>query len=486
MYFRAVDWILILQIIYYVFVVLIGIKIIWDTTSPVKTAAYLLLIFALPVLGVIIYLAVGLNYRKKSIYSKKLQLDGTQKRKIEEFAAHYLAGIGEKFRTKYPKYAGMSQMLYEDDHNLVTRNNTIKIYKNGEQKFPELVQAIRDAKHHIHLEYYIYENDRTGREIADLLCEKANEGVKVRFIYDDFGSREIRKNIVPQMRECGIEAYPFHKIYFPLLANRLNYRNHRKIAVIDGEVAFVGGINVCDKYSNPNDNDLYWRDTHMSVKGEAVWSFQKTFFADFNFCADQNISPDENYLKPFAETEEPCFTQVVSSGPDSRYPGILYSYLQAVTLAEKEILITTPYFIPGEELLNALEMAALRGVKVKLLVPKDGDNYIVNAVSKSHYQELMEFGIEVYMYEKGFVHAKTMVCDGNLTFVGTANLDNRSFDLNFEINAVIYDEKIAAQMRADFMDDLNGADKIDLERWKERRIHMQFLEKIFRMVGPLL
>lgn len=171
---------------------------------------------------------------------------------------------------------------------------------------------------------------------------------------------------------------------------------------------------------------------------------------------------------------------------DSRYPGILYSYLQAVTVAQKEIYITTPYFIPGMDLLKALEMAALRGVDVKLLVPEKGDSYFVNAVSKSHYQELMEYGIEIYMYQKGFVHAKTMVCDENLTYVGTANLDNRSFDLNFEINAVMYDADFAQKLKSDFLEDLKNAEKIDLERWKNRRIHMQFLEKIFRMVGPLL
>lgn len=307
------NWLLILQIIYFIFIGLVAIKIIWDTQSPVKTAAYLLLILAIPIVGVIIYLSVGLNYHKQAIYSKKLKLDEVQKREVEHFVEKYIADNKVEFIEKFPEYVGLSRMLFQDDHNLVTRNNQIKLYQNGEQKFPEMIAALKKAKHHIHLEYYIYENDKLGNEIADILCEKAKQGVKVRFIYDDFGSRGIRKNIVPRLRECGVEAYPFYKIIFILLANRLNYRNHRKIAIIDGEIAFLGGINVCSNYCNPNEADLYWRDTHIGIKGEAIWALQKTFFADFNFCSEQHISPDENYLKPFQQLDNPCYTQIVSS-----------------------------------------------------------------------------------------------------------------------------------------------------------------------------
>ena len=313
---------------------------------------------------------------------------------------------------------------------------------NGEAKFPDVFESLRSAKHHIHIEYYIYENDTIGNELAQILIEKAKEGVEVRFIYDDFGSSGIRKNIAHQLREAGVEAYPFYKIKLIMLANRMNYRNHRKIIVVDGTIGYIGGINVSDKYiNNDKDDKLYWRDTHLKIVGNSVFNLQTIFLADWNFCANQKIRYSSNYFPEKSEAEHygNHLVQIVSSGPDSKYPKIKYTLIQAILSAEKEICITTPYFIPDKSFLEAINIAALSGIEVKLLVPTRSDSFIVNTTSQSNFQELLDVGVKIYSYDKGFVHAKTMVCDQKVAIIGTANFDNRSLDLNFEINAIVFD-----------------------------------------------
>ena len=482
------DWILISEVIYILVLIAVGLRVLFDTRSSVKTSAYLLLIIVVPIIGIIIYLSVGLNYRKYIIYSKKLTIDREQAKLILETVQKLKEENADLFGQQFKRYQGIPEMLFSDNLSLLTRHNQAEVLINGEQKFPELTRSLQGAKHHIHIAYYIFENDRIGNQLADILIQKAGEGVQVRFIYDDFGSSGIRRNIVPKLRENGVEAHPFYEVRFVKLANRLNYRNHRKIVVIDGETAYVGGINISDKYSNTGSNDLYWRDTHLKITGEAVWTLQHIFIADWNFCSEQQLELSAQFFKRFSPDDFPrkTWTQVIASGPDSPYPSILYSYLQVIHLARKELLITTPYFIPGQEFLSALKMAALRGVTIKLLVPGVADSYFVNAASRSHYEDLLAVGVEIYFYEKGFVHAKTLVCDDQVSVIGTANLDHRSFDLNFEVNAMVFDEKIAADLKSAFLLDLTTARKIDYERWKDRSFVIQFIERLIRLFAPLL
>lgn len=482
------DWVFILEIVYILLLIGVGLRILFDTRSSVKTSAYLLLIIVLPIIGMIIYLSVGLNYRKYVIYSKKLTTDREQAKTILEAIQKLKEENADLFGQQFEQYQGISEMLFTDNLSLLTRHNQAEVLINGERKFPELLRSLQLAKHHIHIAYYIYENDQIGNQVANILIQKAAEGVEVRFIYDDFGSSGIRNNIVPKLRENGIEAYPFYEVRFVKLANRLNYRNHRKIVVIDGETGFVGGINICDKYSNAMGNDLFWRDTHLKIKGEAVWTLQHIFIADWNFCSGQKLEINAQLFHQFSADEFPerTWAQIIASGPDSPHPSILYSYLQIIHLARRELLITTPYFVPGQEFLSALKMAALRGVTIKLLVPGVADSYFVNAASRSHYEDLLAVGVELFFYEKGFVHAKTLVCDEQLSVIGTANLDHRSFDLNFEVNAMLFNEKIAADLKAAFMEDLKTAREIDYQRWKDRSVIIQFMERLIRLFAPLL
>ena len=288
------------------------------------------------------------------------------------------------------------------------------------------------------------------------------------------------------MKEAGVEVYPFHKVHFYLLANRYNYRNHRKIIVVDGQTAFVGGINVSDKYINNKPGQLYWRDAHLRIDGPGVYYLQYLFISDWNFCCPKALKPEQLHFVPNKVIKENTYVQIAASGPDSFQLSVLFSILQAIYLAKEEILITTPYFIPGDSIIEALRIAALSGLSVKLLVPGISDSKFVNAASKSHYNDLLQAGVEIYMYRKGFVHAKTLVTDGKLSIVGTANMDYRSFELNFEVNAIIYDRRFAEKMRKVFFDDLNDSQKIDPKRWYKRPAYRQFPEKIARLFSPIM
>ena len=327
---------------------------------------------------------------------------------------------------------------------------------------------------------------QTQEETASVFIEKAKEGVQVKFIYDDFGSPSIKKKIESRMKDAGVDVFPFSKVHFYLLANRINYRNHRKIVVIDGRTGFVGGINVSDKYINNGKQKLYWRDTHLRIDGPGVFYLQYIFMTDWNFCCGKKLDPEVAFFNNCDDITEGALVQIAGSGPDSAEPSIMFSVLEAISLAKEEILITTPYFIPGESILNALRIAALGGVTVKLLVPGKCDSRVVNAASKANYNPLLQAGVEIYLYNKGFVHAKTLVADSKLSIIGTANMDHRSFELNFEVNAIIYDEAFSKKLRKAFIEDIQYATRLDAERWYKRSLLTQFPEKLARLLSPTL
>ena len=483
------NWLLLYQIVYLTVVLLVCLRVIYDTRSTTKTLAYLLLVVFLPVVGIFIYFSFGINYRKRKMFTKKLiedeKLEARLKRDIFQSSRQTLAQGNEAIQS----FRELAYMLANNSLSALTSGNSVQLLINGEQKFPEVIQAMQAARHHIHLEYYIYEDDHIGQLLEQVMIQKAQEGVTVRFIYDDFGSSGIRKKLVKRLRAAGVQAHPFSRIIFVALANRLNYRNHRKIIVVDGHTAFVGGINVSDKYINKApQQQLYWRDTHLKLIGPGVAYLQYLFLCDWNFCAAEKLQPNAQFFPPAAAlpATDNKVVQIAASGPDSDTPTILYSLLQSISLATQELLITTPYFIPGESMLDALMIAAMGGVRVKLLVPGHSDSVVVNAASRSYYADLLHAGVEIYLYQKGFVHAKTMVVDRKVAIVGTANMDQRSFDLNFEVNAVVYDAEIAGQLGNTFDHDLAHAQRIDPVLWAGRPIYKQLAEKTVRLISPLL
>lgn len=481
---------LIVEIIYLLIVVGVCLRVIYDTQSVNKSISYLLVVIFLPVIGILIYFTFGINYRNRKMYSKKLIDNEKLEQQYRDQILRESREIIHSADTKMSEHKALAKLLLHDDYSPLTRNNSAEILVNGEEKFPRVKEELLKAQHHIHLEYYIYEPDTIGLEIAEILMQKAREGVKVRLIYDDFGSRNIRRTLVPRLRKAGVEVHPFYKIRIIALANKINYRNHRKIIVIDGKKAFIGGINISNHYINDPayPTPVYWRDIHLFMHGPVVRSLQFLFMGDWNFCAKDHLRPNDEFFPRFDPSwqKEDLFMQIAASGPDSDSPVILYSILQAIMLAKEEILITTPYFVPGESLKDLLIVAAKGGISVRLMVPEDSDSWFVNLASQSYYLELLKAGVKIHRYRKGLVHSKTMVIDRQIVIIGTANMDIRSFDLNFEVNAVIYNEGKASEMREIFFRDVQDCQLIRQHEWQERSWWKFFVEKIARLVSPLL
>lgn len=484
------DWLLIGETIYIIILILVCLRIIYDTQSTTKTLAYLMFAVFVPFFGIFFYFFFGINYRNRKMYSKKLLNNSDLSKRLKDYLYQSSKKTFEESGAEVKSNKELAYLLLNDGMSPLTSHNSVKLLINGEKKFPEVLKALQEARHHIHIEYYIYEDNGIGSEIGNILIKKAKEGVEVRFIYDDFGSSSIRKRFVKRLRENGVEAYPFLKISFLLFANRINYRNHRKIIVIDGHTAFVGGINVSDRYINkPEDTkSLYWRDTHLRIDGPGILQLQYLFLCDWNFCANEKLEPVVAFFPPVIDydNDEDKVVQIAASGPDSETPTILFSLLQAINLATKEILITTPYFIPGESLLDALRIASLSGLSVKLLVPDKSDSILVNAAARSYYDLLLKAGVQIYLYRKGFVHAKTLVADRKIAIIGTANMDFRSFDLNFEVNAIVYDSGIANELSNVFYEDIKDAKKINEINWSHRSRVKQLGQKAARLLSPLL
>lgn len=480
------GWIIL--IIYLGVIVGVSIQIIYDTTSPSKTLGYLLLIIFLPLFGVILYLSIGVNYRNRRMYSKKLESDKEMERQAKKYFQSLKEEALHSDNPSMDQFRSLAYFLSAEEMHGLSIYNRVELLNNGEEKFPQVLKALEEAESTIHLEYYIVRNDAIGNQIKETLIRKAKEGVKVRFIYDAYGAREIRHSFVKEMREAGVEVSAFRELTFIYLANRLNYRNHRKIIVIDGRIGFVGGINIGDEYINSGEEGkLYWRDAHLRLEGYSCHALQYLFLSDWNFCSGESIKPTSELFPQIKSPEYRGETvQIVASGPDSPEPMIMNSIIQALALSKEEVLITTPYFVPSESVLMMMRIAALSRVKVKLLIPEKTDSRFVQMASESLFDSLLEAGVEIYLYQKGFIHGKTTVFDRKIAMIGTANMDNRSFDLNFEVNAVIYDEAIAKQMADDFFNDLKVARKVDFNQWRHRSKIKVFLEKIVYLTSSLL
>jgi cardiolipin synthase len=463
-----------------------AVAVIAENRNPSKTLAYLLMFFALPYLGVLIYFVFGENYRKKKLYKKKWLTD---QQNADRFG-NYMVRLSEQVISEHidtlKGNAQLVRLLVNDSKLPISVVNKVEVLHNGEEKFPTALLALENAQHHIHIEYYIYEEGEIAEAIKDVLIRKSRAGVQVRIMYDDFGSdlgREYRR----QLTDAGVQIAPFFKVYFHLLANRNNYRDHRKLIIVDGIIGFTGGINIADKYINkPMKRDhTYWRDTHLRIEGDAVKLFQYLFFLNWNFCCDEDVDLSKGYF-PEYRGEGNQLVQVAYSGPDSDRASIMLSYFAAIINSREYVYITTPYFIPNESILNALKKAALSKVDVRLIVPGLSDSKFVNAAAMSYYEELLESGVKIYLYKKGFTHSKVVIADHTLSMVGTANMDIRSFDLNFEVNAVVFDADVHNNLKAAFMKDLEDSVQINLDEWRARPKMRRMFESSCRLLSALL
>jgi cardiolipin synthase len=470
-----------------------GFKVITQTTQPAKALGYLMVLFFLPGIGLLIYLAIGENRRINKIYDRKLFKDLKRYEQIKKRIINHSLENFQDHRSALIRHSNVIHLLLKDALSPLSLHNEVRLLINGEEKFPAVLEALKAASHHIHLEYYIFEDGVIGDAIKAVLMEKARAGVEVRFVYDDFGSKDIRHRWLRELRASGAQVFPFYRVRF--FANRLNYRNHRKIIVVDGKTAFVGGINVSDRYSNnlpktkrgthKSKRATYWRDTHLEIKGSAVYSLQYLFLSDWSFASGQDVEFHESFF-PKLSVHSKTLVQIASSGPDSLNPTIMLANNAIIHNACRYVYITTPYFIPNESVFDAIRTAALGGLDVRMLVPCHSDSWLVNRAASAYYEDLMSCGVKIYRYQRGFIHAKTLVTDDELAMIGSANMDNRSFELNFETNALIYDGPFAIQLKEQFLKDLEDSDLLDAERWSKRSRFMRLQESVARLLSGIL
>lgn len=462
-------------------VVFIAFVISLENRKPAHTITWLVVLGSFPLIGFFFYLMFGRNYRKQRLFQKKAMLDEQTFLKFQgqrEWAIEQMP-IGEHQRP-------LLQLAHRIGKSPVSLATESRVLTNGEETFSTIFEELEKATHHIHLEYYIVRHDEVGQKLKTILIEKAKKGVHVRFLYDAVGSWKLSKTYIQELRDAGVEMIPFSPVRLPFLSNTINFRNHRKIIVIDGTIGFVGGLNIGDEYLGKDKYFGFWRDTHLWIRGEAVRTLQLIFLQDWYYMTGKTLLTPE-YLSPeLVHYDGQGGVQLIAGGPDQKWEVIKHLYFAMITSAQRSIWIASPYFVPDEDILTALKIAALSGLDVRILAPKRPDKKIVFYASRSYFPELLEAGVKIYEYSKGFLHSKIMIVDGELASIGTANMDMRSFHLNFEVNAFLYHTDSTKKLVADFLKDLKEASPIDYETFQQRPLSIRVVESVSRLLSPLL
>lgn len=459
--------------------------VFFERRNPTTTWLWLMVLFFLPGIGFILYLLIGQDLRKKKMFALKEEED----RYLKDLVAIQEKDIEkEKLFFNDPKVKDYQDIIHfhlMSAEAVYTQDNEVELYFSGKDKFNALLNSIYKSKKYIHIEYYIIRNDALGNEVIKALTEKAREGVEVKFLYDGMGGRRLPRNFFNELIEAGGEIACFFPPFSPILSTRINYRNHRKICIIDGQEAYAGGFNIGDEYLGRSKKFGYWRDTHSKIKGGAIHSLQWRFLLDWKFASKKEIEKMEKYF-PKKDTIGETGVQIVSSGPDSKWTSIKDGYFKMIINARKKVYIQTPYFIPDDSILEALRVAGLSGVDVRVIIPSKPDHPFVYWASLSYMGELLQAGVKFYTYQNGFMHSKVVLMDNVVSSVGTANLDIRSFKLNFEVNAFIYDEKVNNEISEQFIKDLEFCEEVTIEEYRKRSLGVKFKESISRLLSPIL
>lgn len=460
---------------YLIMVVTTVMVVVLDNRNPVRAMAWIVILLFLPGVGLVLYFFFGRNTRKERLISKKAAASLSRKS---------LQAYIEQPAAEYPvEYDSLIRLFRSLNKALPFERNMTGVYTSGYDMLAALLHEITQARQHIHLEYYIFEDDATGRLVRDALIDKVKEGVEVRLLYDDVGCWNVPNRFYDRMRSAGIEVRSFLKVRFPLFTSKVNYRNHRKIVVIDGKVGFMGGMNIADRYLRGVDFGI-WRDTHLMIKGPAVYGLQSSFLTDW-FFADQSLLTASKYY-PLIEGQGTALIQTVTSEPVGEWRAVMQGLIAAIHGAKRYIYIQTPYFLPTEPVLAALQAAALAGTDVRLMLPERSDSRLTHYGSLSYIGDVLKAGVKVYLYERGFLHSKMMVADDSLSTVGSTNIDFRSFEQNFEVNAFIYDAGTAQRLRDIFLHDQNYCLAVQEKAWRQRSFEQRAKESVARLFSPLL
>ena len=463
------------RLVYLAVILFTIVIVLLDNRNPVKTMAWILVLVFLPVVGLAFYFFFGRNTRKERLISKK-GFSRLSKRPMAEYQAQ--EAIGD--------FTGRNQLIpffHRVSNALPFEGNDVQVFTDGYSMYQELFRRIAKAKHHIHLEFYIFENDAVGRLLRDLLIDKAREGVSVRLLYDDVGCWDVNPMFYDEMLCEGIEVRSFLKVRFPQFTSKVNYRNHRKLAIIDGKVGFIGGMNIALRYLKGVPWGV-WRDTHICLKGKAVYGIQTAFLTDW-FAVDRTLLTSAQYF-PKMDTVGTSVAQIVTSDPVGEWHDIMLGLVKAISCAQRYIYVETPYFLPTEQVMAAFQTAALSGVDVRLMIPKKADAFITHKGTMSYLDELMKSGVKVYFYRAGFLHSKLWVADDEWASVGSTNLDFRSFEHNFEANAFFYDEKTVCTLKEIFLEDMKKCMTLSQKIWDKRSFKNKIVESVVRLLAPLL
>ena len=470
------HWIL---LVIYLAITIGGIvAVLMDNKQPEKTMAWILVLCFMPIVGIIFYLFFGQNTRKEKVISER-SMDLLMKRSMLEFAEQENLHIPRRNRP-------LMKLFTNQNWALPFKDNEVSIFTDGYGFVSTLLYNIGQAQDHIHLDTYIIEDDPLGNLVADALIDKARQGVEVRLLYDDVGCWRVKDRFFNRLKAAGIQVYAFMPVRFPAFTGKVNYRNHRKLCVIDGKVGFIGGMNIALRYVKGTASQT-WRDTHLCIRGGAVYAIQRAFLVDWYFVS-RTLVTDRRYYPPVDKTiNNNCLTQIVTSSPVSPWPDIMQGYVRVLLQAHRYVYMESPYFLPTEPVLFAMRTAALAGVDVRLIVPRHGDAKLVEWASRSYLMEVIEAGVKVYLYEPGFNHSKILVSDDNLSSCGSTNIDFRSFENNFEANAFFFNEGMALRLKKVFLTDQAQSTLVDDVSYFIKRPFLQrLLESLVRLLSPLL
>ena len=477
-----ISWNVILFSVYHIIVILAIIHVVMDNRQPAKTMAWALVIWFVPVVGLVFYLFFGLNTRKERFISQR-SLDQLSKRSMLEF-------VEQKDLQLPADYRQLIDLFVNENFSLPFKDNQVSVYDDGYAFFPALLQEIAKAGSHIHIDMYIFADDALGCLLSDALIDKARQGVEVKLIYDDVGCWNVSHQFFERMRDEGVEVVPFLPVRFPSFTSKVNYRNHRKLIVIDGRIGFIGGMNVALRYVKGTGTQP-WRDTMLKVEGTGVYGLQRAFLIDWYFC-DRTLISDRKYYPPVRlseslDAQSLSLSQTVTSGPVAPYPEIMQGYVRIILAAKRYVYLETPYFLPTEPVLFALKTASAAGVDVRIIVPYRSDAKWVEWASRSYLREVVESGVTVMLYQAGFLHSKLLVCDDTICTCGSTNVDIRSFENNFESNIFLYGEAAAQQLREMFLaDEQQSVNLQDIPK----RMHPKFMKRLWesmvRMMSPLM
>lgn len=471
---------------FYIFQIILAIAVIFlERKDPTATLAWVLVLLIFPGIGFLAYILLAQNFSRKKLFTMKV----TEKKRYGD----YLKTQQEAFNSgeltindpKIYPYKDMIKMNLFSNNAFYSQDNEVEIFTDGKKKFEEVFKCIEEAEDHIHIVYYIIKNDDLGKKLITALTKKAKEGVEVRLLYDSLGGRTLNNNSFKELLEAGGKVSVFFAGKIPLINFKINYRNHRKIIVIDGKIGFIGGFNVGNEYLGLSKRFGYWRDTHLKITGSAVFDLQTRFFLDWRNASKEDVYFDDKYFSIKAGNGN-AGIQIITSGPDSSMEQIKQNYVKMINSARRSIYIQSPYFIPDASVMEALKIAALSGIDIRIMIPNMPDHPFVYWATYCHAGELLKYGVKIYTYENGFLHAKTIVVDDTIASVGTANFDVRSFKLNFEANALIYNSEVAYDLQTAFLNDINLCYELTRELYLERRWTVKFKESVSRLLSPLL